>query len=145
MSNNDQQLVDHLYNAIFVQQLRCDHFNLAGHQTSNSVWNKHADEKKILDNMIEQYKKYYKDKVMVLKTQLNDIKEVNVNSYLTYDTEYYISEYTQRVEELDKYLVELEAKSFDHIAKDNLSYISEAINYQFPEYSTYPTLLGQLC
>ena len=57
MSNNDQLLVDHLYNAIFVQQLRCNHFNSVGQQASNSVWNKQADEKKIIDKMVDQYKK----------------------------------------------------------------------------------------
>jgi hypothetical protein len=145
MSNNDQQLVDHLYNAIFVQQLRCNHFNSTGHQSSNSIWNKYSDEKKIMLSMIEKYKKYYKNKVDNIKTQLHDIKEVNVNSYLTYDTDYYIEKYNQRMEELNKYIVEIDAKDFDHIAKDKLSTISEDIDYQFPNYLLDPTLLGKLC
>lgn len=145
MSNNDQQLVDHLYNTIFVQKLRCKHFNSVGQHASNSVWNKHSDEKKILDKMVDQYKKYYKDKVEDLKTKLHDIKEANVNSYLTYDTEYHVNQYTQSVEELDKYLVELDAKTFDHVAKDKLSIVSKAIDAQFPGFMTVPTLLGKLC
>lgn len=144
MSNNDQLLVDHLYNAIFVQQLRCNHFNSVGQQASNSVWNKHADEKKIIDNMVDQYKKYYKDKVEKLKNQLHDIKEANINSYLTYDTEYHISLYNQRMEELNKYLVELDAKTLDHIANDKLSSLSEALDLQFPGYLVDPSLLGKL-
>jgi hypothetical protein len=144
MSNNDQLLVDHLYNMIFVQQLRYKHFNLTGQRVNNSVWKKNADEKKILDNMVGQYKKYYKDKVDTLKTRLLDIKEVNVNWYLTYDTEYHVSQYNQRMGELDKYLVELDAKTFDHIAKDKLSFLSEVFDSQFPGYLVDPTLLGQL-
>jgi hypothetical protein len=145
MSNKDQFLVDHLYNTIFVQQLRCDHFNSLGKQINNSVWNKHADEKKILDNMVNKYKKYYKDRVDVLKTHLYNIKDVNINSYFTYDTEYHISQYTQRMEELDKYLVELEAKTFDNIANDKLSYMSDELDLQFPGYLVDPTLLGEMC
>lgn len=145
MSNNDQLLVDHLYNAIFVQQLRCNHFNSVGQQASNSVWNKHADEKKIIDKMVDQYKKYYKDKVEKLKNQLHDIKEVNINSYLTYDTEYHVSLYNQRMEELNKYLVEIDAKTLDHITNDKLSSLSEALDLQFPGYLVDPSLLGKLC
>jgi hypothetical protein len=145
MSNNDQLLVDHLYNAIFVQQLRCNHFNSVGQQARNSVWNKQADEKKIIDNMVDQYKKYYKDKVEKLKNQLHDIKEANINSYLTYDTEYHVSLYNQRMEELNKYLVELDAKTLVEIANDKLSSLSEALDLQFPGYLVDPSLLGKLC
>ena len=144
MSNNDQQLVDHLYNAIFVQQLRCNHFNATGQQASNSVWNKYSDEKKILNSMVDKYKNYYKTKVDDLKSKLHDLKEVNVNSYLTYDTEYYVNDYNKRMEELDKYLVELDAKTLDHITTEKLSTMSEAIEQQFPEYLKDPVLLGQL-
>ena len=145
MSNNDQLLVDHLYNAIFVQQLRCNHFNSVGQQASNSVWNKQADEKKIIDNMVDQYKKYYKDKVEKLKNQLHDIKEANINSYFTYDTEYHVSLYNQRMEELNKYLVEIDAKTLVDIANDKLSSLSEALDLQFPGYLVDPSLLGKLC
>lgn len=145
MSNNDQLLVDHLYNAIFVQQLRCNHFNSVGQQATNSVWNKQADEKKILDNMVNQYKKYYKDKVEELKTQLLEHKEYNVSSYLTYDTEYHVSQYNQRMEELNKYLVELDAKTFHQITNYKLSSVSEAVDLQFPGYISDPSLLEKLC
>ena len=145
MSNNDQLLVDHLYNAIFVQQLRCNHFNSVGQQASNSVWNKQADEKKIIDKMVDQYKKYYKDKVEKLKNQLHDIKEANINSYFTYYTEYHVSLYNQRMEELNKYLVELDAKTLVEIANDKLSSLSEALDLQFPGYLVDPSLLGKLC
>ena len=144
MSNNDQQLVDHLYNIIFVQQLRFNHFNSVG-QSNNSVWNKHSDEKKILDTMVENYKNYYKTKVEDLKTKLYDLKEVNVNSYITYDKEYYVNEYKQRIEELNKYLVELDTKTLDHISKDKLSFLSEELELQFPDYLVDPVLLGKLC
>ena len=144
-SNRDQQLVDYLYNAIFVQKTRCNHFNAVGPQAVNSVWNRHSDENKILNDMVENYKQYYIDKVEELKITLNKIKEDNVNSYLTYDPEYHINKYTERMEELDKYLVELENKTIDHISKEKLSFVSEEINSQFPDYMSDPTLLGLLC
>jgi hypothetical protein len=145
MRNNDQLLVDHLYNTIFIQHMRCDHFNSVGPQVRNSIWNKHSDEKKILDNMVDKYKNYYKDMAEKLKIHFNDVKEVNINSYLTYDAEYHISQYTQRMEEIDKYIVHLDAKTFDHISKEKLSYISDVINSQFPDYLIDPTLVGKLC
>jgi hypothetical protein len=49
------------------------------------------------------------------------------------------------MEEVNKYLVELDAKTLDHVAKDKLSSISETLDTQFPGYLTDPTLLGQLC
>ncbi len=144
MSNKDQQLVDYLYNAIFVQQQRCKYFNSNGKQSNNSVWNKYSDEKKILDIMVENYKNYYKNNVEELKTKLHNIKEANVNSYLTYDKDYYVNEYTKRIEELDKYLVELDKKSFEDISKNKLSYLSEELELQFPNYLPDPVLLGKL-
>jgi hypothetical protein len=144
MSNNDQQLVDYLYNTIFVQQLRCNHFISLGKQANNSVWNKHVDEEKILYLMIDKYKNYYKTKIDIMKTKLNELKSCNVNSYLTYDTEYYVNEYNKRIEETDKYLLELDKKTFDEISKDKLSSVSESIDFLFPGYILDPTLLGKL-
>ena len=143
MDNSDQQLVDILYENIYIQQIRCDYFNTIGVQ-SNSIWNKHTDEKKILDNIIEKYKKYYHDKAEEIKNKLSEQKEYNVSSYLTYDTEYYINQYNDRVEELNKYQVELDTKTLDHIATEKLSSISETIDQMFPGYITDPTLLGKL-
>jgi len=144
MSNNDQQLVDHLYNTIFVQQLRCNHFNSVGQQVNNSIWNKHTDERKILDIFVDKYKNYYKTKVNDLKIKLHEMKDANINSYLTYDVDYHINTYNQHMSHLHKYLVELDAKTFDHIAKDKLSSISVELDIQFPGYLIDPTLLGKL-
>lgn len=144
MSSNDQQLVDHLYNTIFVQKQRCDHFDFACKHATNSIWNKYTDEKKILDNMVEKYKKYYKDKVELLKTKLHDMKEANINSYLTYDKEYYTQQYIKYMEEVNKYLVELDGKTLDHVTKDKLSTLPESLNSCFPSYMVDPTLLGRL-
>lgn len=143
MNSFDQKLVDFLYENIFSQKIRCDYFNKIGIQ-ANSVWNKHIDEKKILDNMIEKYKKYYHDKAEEIKVKLEEQKQYNVSSYLTYDTDYYINQYNDRVEEINKYLVELDNKTFDHIAKEKLSSISQKIDQLFPNYMTDPTLIGKL-
>ena len=53
MDTSEQKLVDFLYENIFAQKQRCDYFNNMRVQ-SNSLWNKHTDEKKILDNLIEK-------------------------------------------------------------------------------------------
>jgi hypothetical protein len=143
MSNTeDQKLVDFLYENIFTQKLRCDYFNM-GVQT-NSVWNKYTDEKQLLDNMVDKYKKYYQNKAEEIRKKLGEQKEYDITSYLTIDTDYYINQYNDRIEELEKYLVELECKTFDHIAKDKLSSISKKIDSLFPGYMVDPTLLGKL-
>jgi len=79
-----------------------------------------------------------------LKTKLSEKKEYDVSSYLTYDTEYYVNEYNDSVEEVKKYLVELENKTVDQIAKDDLSVISEKVNALYPAFMVKPTLLGLL-
>jgi hypothetical protein len=142
--NNDQQLVDYLYNSIFVQQVRCNHFNSVGYQSTNSIWNKQIDEKKILDKIIQNYKKYYKDKAVALLIHLGEINKNNVNSYLTYDPEYYIEKYKKRVEELNKYILEIDKKDFNIITTVKLSTISVEIDKLFPNYMFDPTLLGKL-
>jgi hypothetical protein len=145
MSNKDQQLVDHLFQQIFVQQLRCTHFDtLNPKPSSNSVWNKSSDETAILNLAVTKYKKYYQDKAEEVKTKLSDKKEYDVSSYLTYDTEYYVNEYNARVEEVKKYLVELENKTFEQIAKDDLSVVSEQLEALYPYFMAKPTLLGLL-
>jgi hypothetical protein len=144
MINNDQQFVDYLYNNIFVQLLRFNHFDSAGKQSTNSIWNKYSDEKKILDIFVDRYKKYYKNKAESLKPILHKIKETNIHSFLTYDIDYHILQYNTRIEEIDKYLSELEFQTLNHISKHKLSFISETLNTQFPGYLSDPTLLGKL-
>ena len=117
----EQNLVNHLYNSIFTQKKRCNYYQTMGCSTSNSVWNKSFDETKILDVMVESYKGYYKDKAEEIRIKLDDIKETNVKSYLTYDTEYYINEYNDRIAELNKYLVELDTKTLEDVQKNPLS------------------------
>lgn len=145
MSNNDQHLVDHLFEQIFTQQSRMIHFDsISQRMSNNSVWNKSGDEKAILDMMVKKYKQYFINKVEKMKTKLNEIKENNVNSYLTYDPEYYINEYNERMGEINKYLTELDARTLDHLAKDKLSFVSEKIELLFPGFICDPTLLGKL-
>ena len=144
MSNLDQQLVDCLYNAIYVQKLRFNYFNGVGTQVKNSVWNKHSDEKLLLDITVHKYKNYYKEKINNMKLELEKTKETNIASYMTYDTEYHINLYNQQVEKLDKYLVELENKTFEQISTEKLSIVCEEIDYLFPNYLVDPTLIGKL-
>ena len=94
--------------------------------------------------MVEKYKKYYKDKAEELKPKLHSIKESNINSYLTYDKEYYTQQYNKQIEDLNKYLEEVDSKTLDHITKEKLSNIPESLNLCFPGYMIDPTLLGRL-
>lgn len=145
MSNNDQQLVDHLFEQIFVQKLRCTHFDTTSpNLSSNSVWNKSSDEKAILELTINKYKKYYQNKIEELKKLLSDKKDYDVSSYLTYDTEYYVNEYNDRNEEIKKYLVELETKTFEEISIKDLTIVSEKLTVLYPNFMCKPTLLGLL-
>ena len=140
MSNNDQRLIDHLYNAVCLQKLRCDYFYHTNQQP-NSVWNKYTDEKKMLDINIISYKNFYKNKVEELKTKVTELKEQNINSYLTYNTEYYINQYNSLMEDINKYCVELETKTIENIQKEKLSYVSKNIEEIFPNFMVNPLLL----
>ena len=144
MSHNDQTLVDYLYNTLSTQKLRCDYFNLTGEQAHNSIWNRYSDEKKILDKMVDQYKKYYSDKVEEMKIDITTIKNHNINSYMTFDPEYHINQYNERMEEINKYLVELEMKNVNHIIVDKISSVSKSIDTEYPNYFANPSLLGKM-
>jgi len=145
MSNKDQQLVDHLFEQIFVQKLRCNHFDtIAPNLSSNSVWNKSSDEKAILELVINKYKKYYQDKIEELKNVLTVKKDYDVSSYLTYDAEYYVNEYNDRNEEIKKYLVELETKTFENISTEDLTIVSDQLCALYPNFMCKPKLLELL-
>jgi hypothetical protein len=141
MSNRDQHLIDHLYNTVCLQKLRCDFF-YNGTIQANSIWNKYTDEKKILDITVNNYKNFYKNKVEELKTKVSELKEQNINSYLTYDTEYYINQYNSLMEDINKYCNELEEKTVDDLQKVKLSYISKNIEELFPNFTVNPVLLN---
>ena len=137
MDSIDQKLVDFLYENIFVQKLRSNHF--LSMAPPNSVWNKHADEKKILDNTIDAYKGYYVKKAEEMKARLETEKNRNVNSYLTYDTEFYVNQFNERVEEITKYLVELESRDLEYISKNSLNSVSDTLDVVFPHFMTNPS------
>lgn len=141
-SYKEQQLVDHLYEGIFLQKIRCAHFY--SNLSADSVWNKSVDENAILKLLISKYKKYYEDKIEELKVVLEQKKEYDVSNFLTYDTEYYINNYNQNSEEINKYLVELENKTFEQISKDDLTIVSDDLTILFPNFMSKPSLLGLL-
>ena len=142
MNNSDQIYIDQLHGAIFVQQLRYNHFNtIMPPPQAKSVWNRTNDEKSILNKLVNLYKKYYSSKAEELKVKLAELKDANVSSILTYDKNYYINEYNQRIEEIKKYLVELEAKNADNLLHSKLSFISESISLLFPNYAVDPSTL----
>ena len=143
MTNNDQQTVDLFYNAIYLQQIRCDHFYIGPHCT-NSIWNRHPDEKNILNTLIKKYKNFYIKKAEELKKKVLETKEDNIKSYLTYDPTFYIKLYDNQVEEIDKYILDVENKTDESIQKDRINFISKGIDELFPNYLVTPVLHGLL-
>lgn len=144
MNHKDQKLVDHLFERIFLQKIRYAFFSKVPPKRHPNIRDKSNDEKEILEDFIAKYKKFYQDKAEELKKKLNEKKEYDISSYFAYDTEYYINEYNNRVEEVNKYLVELENKTNDQIDKDDLSFVSEKINALYPNFIPKPNLLGLL-
>ena len=138
--NIDQQIIDCLYNNIYLQEIRCNKFR-TGIQ-ANSVWNKYTEEKKILDTLIEKYKNFYKNKAQELRSKLFEIKENNIKSYFTYDSEFYTKKYDEQMSEITKYISEIDTQTLESIKKNKLNFISKDINDLFPSYIVTPTLLG---
>ena len=144
MDSHDQKLVDLLYENVYSQKIRCEYFNSLGSSSNNSVWNKHADEKKILDIMFKKYKKYYTDKAHSIKNSLLEVLERNVSSYLTYNVDYYINQNNDRMEEVNKYVVRLESMTINDISNVDLSFISDELHALFPNFMPSPVLFGKL-
>lgn len=139
--NNDQYYIDQLYALISAQRLRYNHFyTIIPQPSTNSVWNRTSDEKSILDKMIDTYKGYYRSKCEELKTKFGEMKEYNTTSYLTYDADFYINEYNDRMEEINKYLVDLENKTIEETVKDDLTKISKNIDLLFCSFIADPQL-----
>lgn len=140
--NVDQALIDMLYNAILSQNMRCTHFNNISPQPSmNSVWNKSIDEKKILGICIEQYKKYYYDKALIVRTKLEEIRNKAVSSYLTYNVVYYQQEYENRIAEVEKYETDIENMTLEHVLTKKLDSISSNLDYLTRDVIHIPLLI----
>jgi hypothetical protein len=137
----EQQIIDNLYNAIYLQEIRCNQY-IIGVKQVNSVWNKYPDEKKFLDILVEKYKNFYKNKASELKTKVLEMKEYNIKSYFTYDSDFYNNLYLTQIQQIDKYVTDLESKTLDFIKKNKLTSISKDIDELFPLYLVSPTLLG---
>jgi hypothetical protein len=138
----DQSFIDQVYYNIFEQTLRYNQFYINLH--SSSVWNKAIGEKNVLESLITIYKKFYEDRAEEIRIKIGEIKEVNVNSYMTYDCEYHINKYNDRISEVNKYLITLEALTYEDVMDAKLGVISEEIELLFPKYIVTPTLYGRL-
>lgn len=144
MNSNDQQFLDHLYGSIFVQQLRFNHFNaIVPQPKSTSIWNKSKDERELLNKLVDTYKQYYFNKAKELQVQLTVLKESYIASYLTYDTEFYIKQYNDRMSIIYKYMTELESKTVNDILNFKTSLISPDINTVFPSFMLDSSLIGK--
>lgn len=141
----DQQIVDHLYSSIFSQWRRYNYFDKSGSsKPTTSVWNKSADERRILDAFIEHYKKFYVTRAEALLVTLETDKDAALASYLTYDPTSYIAQFASDSVELDSYIKMVNAVTIDDVCTKDLTSISESIDYTYPAYMTAPTLLGKL-
>jgi len=136
MNSHDQLKLDLLYHSIYVQKLRYNNFNAI--KTSSGVWNTSASEKKVLEGLLNTYKKYYFDKIIELKEKILEEKKYNTESYLTYDTEFYINKFNISMEEINKYIVELEKIDIDTFYL-NLSIISDNFTLSHPEFLLKPS------
>ena len=144
MNSNDQQFLDQLYGSIFVQQLRYNHFNAITPQPrSTSIWNKSKDERELLQKLVDTYKQYYYNKAKELQVKLTTLKESDITSYLTYNTEYYINQYNDRMSTIYKYITELETKTTDDILNTKMSLVSPDINTVFPSFMADSSLVGK--
>ena len=94
--------------------------------------------------MVDKYKTFYKTRADQLKIIVFDIKESRVNSYLTYDIEFYNNLYITQLEEINKFITLVENKTLDSIFKNKFNSISTDIDILFPEYLVSPTLFGLL-
>lgn len=139
--NIDQQLIDHLYNSIYLQEIKCNQ-SKTGIIQVNSVWNKYTEEKKFLDTLVEKYKNFYKNKAVELKKKLFEIKENNIKSYFTYDSEFYTKKYDEQMSEITKYMTYIDSCTLEAIKTKNLNFISKDIDDLFPSYMVTPSLLG---
>lgn len=138
MNSPDQLKLDLLYHSIYVQKLRYNNFNAI--KTSTGVWNTSAAEKRVLEGLISTYKKYYFDKIKELTLNIKEEKKYNIESYLTYDTEFYINKFNSSMEEINKYIVELENIDIDNFYLKNLSIISDNFNISHPEFLLKPSI-----
>jgi len=140
----EQSKVDILYNGILLQKIRYDHFKSVAPTTQPiSIWNRSNDEKKMLDILIEKYKSYYINKAEELKVKLAEIRDYNTSSYMTYNKSYYLTEYTTRFDEVNRYIEHIRAKTIIEILNDKLGIVSEHIESMFPRYMANPTLIGE--
>jgi len=124
--NNEQQYIDQLYAFVFAQRIRCT-------QLSSS-----EEELNVLMDFVSVYKQYYEQKAEEILTRLHKTRDINVGSYLTYDKEFYVTEYNARKEEVELYLKKLP----DMSSMEDLSVISPAIDKLFAEFVLTPTLFS---
>jgi len=126
---------------ISAQRLRCEYFkSVTPNITTKSVWNKTIHEKGILEQMINLYKDFYLQKIVEIEKQLEETKEYNINSILTYDADYYVNQFNDKMEDIKKYRVMLDKKTDDEIYTEDLTFISEDINFTFSDYIPDPIL-----
>ena len=142
--NTNQKLVDFLYESVLDQKLRCDYFSNIGTCHNNSVWNKNVDERRILDRLVDRYKKYYIDKADEVKQKLNVQKEYDINSYLTLSTDYYINKYNKDIEDVNKYIENIKNKTINTIISEKLNSISVDIDVTFVDFIATPVLINEV-
>ena len=70
------------------------------------------------------------------------MKEYNIKSYFTYDSDFYNNLYSNQIQQIDKYVTDIESKTLEFIKKNKLTFISKDIDELFPLYLVSPTLLG---
>ena len=139
MSNSDQQLIDLLYNNIYMQKIKCEYY-FNKHISPDSMWNKHTDEHNIMELYIKKYKQFYIDKSNELIIKLIEIKNANINSYLTFNPEQYENLHTTDLNNINIIVNQINSKNINSILSDKISILFKPFN-NIPIIFVDPTLL----
>ena len=138
----DQQIIDLLYNAVYVQHLRYSHYNSMQLQ---GQWNsRFHDETIILNTFVEKYKKYFITRCQELSKLITETKQYNTESYLTINTEFYLTQYEEHITELKKYTDKVNAINVHDILTTDLSSLGSILDKLYPDFIKTATLFGNV-
>lgn len=140
-----QRNLDYLYERIATQKLRVDTYNCKKTKLSpQSCWNNDKLEKKILTDMIKQYKSFLIKRAEHILNILETIKNDNVNSYMTYNKQFYETEFQNYKKEIENYKDKVILSPPSSITSIDFSKISENINKLYSNILVKPTLFSQI-
>lgn len=142
MNSINQSKIDLLYNAIYIQNIRYLHFTAI--KTSGQWSSKFNDEIVIFKNLIKEYKQLFLNQINDLTKIITDAKEYNTTSYLTYNCDYYIEQFNNHIDLLNKYTDKVENLNIDNVLITDLSSLGKELDLLYPKFITVPSLFNEL-